>query len=112
MLPRWRRPCPGKPPDASCLAVCFPAPLPPLSPLPLPLVPRPQGTVQEASSKLSKWWKEVGEMQTEVKKFQTAANDKAVATTSWCTTNARPLLCSRRSPFLHSLGQIFLCTSA
>jgi hypothetical protein len=78
MLPRWRRPCPGKPPDASCLAVCFPAPLPPLSPLPLPLVPRPQGTVQEASSKLSKWWKEVGEMQTEVKKFQTEANDKAV----------------------------------
>ena len=36
------------------------------------------GTVQEASSKLSKWWKEVGEMQTEVKKFQTEANDKAV----------------------------------
>ena len=29
-----------------------------------------QGTVKEASSKLSKWWKEVGEMQSEVKKFQ------------------------------------------
>lgn len=34
--------------------------------------------MQEASTKLSKWWKEVGEMQTEVKKFQTEANDKAV----------------------------------
>merc|ERR1719353_97328 len=36
------------------------------------------GTVKEASSKLSKWWKEVGEMQSEVKKFQAEANDKAV----------------------------------
>ena len=39
---------------------------------------RVQGTVKEASSKLSKWWKEVGEMQSEVKKFQAEANDKAV----------------------------------
>ena len=37
-----------------------------------------QGTVKEASTKLGNWWKEVTEMQTEVKKFQTEANDKAV----------------------------------
>jgi carbonic anhydrase len=36
------------------------------------------GTVKEASTKLGNWWKEVTEMQTEVKKFQTEANDKAV----------------------------------
>jgi len=36
------------------------------------------GTVKEASTKLGNWWKEVGEMQTEVKKFQSEANDKAV----------------------------------
>jgi hypothetical protein len=37
-----------------------------------------QGTVKEAATKLGDWWKEVGEMQTEVKKFQAEANDKAV----------------------------------
>jgi carbonic anhydrase len=37
-----------------------------------------QGTVKEASTKLGTWWKEVTEMQSEVKKFQTEANDKAV----------------------------------
>jgi len=36
------------------------------------------GTVKEASAKLTNWWKEVGEMQAEVKKFQAEANDKAV----------------------------------
>ena len=34
--------------------------------------------MKEASTKLGKWWKEVTEMQSEVKKFQTEANDKAV----------------------------------
>lgn len=34
--------------------------------------------MKQASAKLGDWWKEVGEMQTEVKKFQSEANDKAV----------------------------------